>query len=299
MVLRLDSRFAVVWRDPFSLQFGVDPARVVLREVTPADERMIAALANGVSRSGLAVIAATSGGTEADATALLKALRPLLVDPAPPSPACRVSIVGSGDTVERIAGSLALAGVQVAVAPTVTGEECDLGITIGHYVLDPQTYGFWLRRDLPHLPVVFGDDSVTMGPLVDPGRTPCLYCLEHFRRDADASWAAIASQLWGRTSLSETPLVSTEVAARVSRLVLARLAGTGTGSGRGTAGRSMSARSFRLSVVSGEVTRRDWMPHPDCGCVAVPAGFSAGRPETGSPSGSGQPTRVATVVERA
>jgi bacteriocin biosynthesis cyclodehydratase domain-containing protein len=293
MVLRLDSRFAVVWRDPFSLQLGVDPARVVLRDVSPADERMIAALEGGVSRSGLAVIAASSGATEADATVLLKKVRPLLVDNQPAAPARRVAIVGSGETVERIANSLAVAGVQVAVATSVTGEDCDLGVAVGHYVLDPETYGFWLRRDLPHLPVVFGDDSVTMGPLVDPGRTPCLYCLEHFRRDADASWAAIASQLWGRTSLSETPLVSVEVAARVSRLVLGRL------DGRGGPGRSMPARSFRLAVDSGEVTRRDWMPHPDCGCVAVPAGFSAGRPGSDLPPGSAPPTTVAGAVARA
>jgi bacteriocin biosynthesis cyclodehydratase domain-containing protein len=290
MVLRLDSRFAMVWRDPFSLQLGIDPARVVLREVTAADERMIAALEGGVSRSGLAVIAMTSGGTEADATALLGKLRPLLVDREPAAPTSRVSIVGAGETVDRIANSLALMGVQVAVAPTVTDEPCNLGVGVGHYVLDPETYGFWLRRDLPHLPVVFGDDSVMMGPLVDPGRTPCLYCLEHFRRDADASWAAIASQLWGRTSRSETPLVSTEVAARVTRMVLARL------DRRGAPARPMSARSFRLSVESGEVTRRDWMPHPDCGCVAVPSGFSAGRPENDLPPGSGQPTTVSTGV---
>lgn len=293
MVLRLDSRFAVVWRDPFSLQLGVDPQRVVLREVTGAEERMIAALAGGISRSGLAMIAASSGATDDDVTGLLKKLRPLLLPPERSTPTPRVSIVGAGDTVERIASSLALAGVQVAVAPTVTGEECDLGIAVGHYVLDPETYGFWLRRDLPHLPVVFGDDSVMMGPLVEPGRSPCLYCVEHFRRDADASWAAIASQLWGRHSSSETALVSAEVAARVSRLVLARL------DRRPSPGRAMTARSFRLAVDSGEVTRRDWMPHPDCGCVAVPPGFSAGRPGSGSPSGSAPPTTGAAAVARA
>lgn len=292
MVLRLDSRFAVVWRDPFSLQIGVDPARVVLREVTTADERMIAALDAGISRSGLDMIAASSDGSAEDVTALLRKLRPVIVSGEPAPPAARVSIVGSGQTVERVANSLALAGAQVTVATTVSDEECTLGITIGHYVLDPDTYGFWLRRDLPHLPVVFGDDCVTMGPLVDPGRTPCLYCLEHYRRDADASWSAIASQLWGRRARSETPLVSTEVAARVARMVLTRL------DGRHPPGRAMSARSFRLSVDSGEVTRRDWMPHPDCGCVAVPSGLSAGRPGTDSPTGSAPPTTVAVSAAR-
>jgi bacteriocin biosynthesis cyclodehydratase domain-containing protein len=288
MVLKLDGRHAIVWRDPFSLQLGVDPARVVLREVTTADERMIAALRSGVSRSGLDMIATSAGATEREVAAVLRAVKPLLLsEPVDPTPA-RVSIVGRGQTVERIASTLALAGASVSITSTVPDEPADLGILVGHYVLEPDSYGFWLRRDLPHLPVVFGDDSVLMGPLVEPGRTPCLFCLEHYRRDADASWSAIASQLWGRRSLAETALVSTEVAARVSRLVLRRLEGSAQ------SGRSLAARSFRLAVDTGEVTRRDWMPHPDCGCVAIPESasgdLSADRPGSGSAAGLVRPT---------
>jgi bacteriocin biosynthesis cyclodehydratase domain-containing protein len=226
----------------------------------------------------------------------LRAVKPLLL-PNPSTPTLhRVSIVGRGQTVERIAGTLALAGVTVAVSASVPDEPADLGILVGHHVLEPDSYGFWLRRDLPHLPVVFGDDSVLLGPLVEPGITPCLFCLEHYRRDADASWSAIASQLWGRRSLAETPLVSTEVAARVSRMVLHRL-----DAGR-EVGRTLAARSFRLAVDTGEVTRRDWMPHPGCGCVtipdsAIPAGaetvISADRPESDSVADSALPTTAA------
>jgi bacteriocin biosynthesis cyclodehydratase domain-containing protein len=294
MVLKLDGRFTTVWRDPFSLQIGVDPARVVLREVSTAEERMIAALGSGVSRSGLDMIASSSQGSEQDVLTLLRKLKPLLLPEAPAQPDARVSIVGSGQTVERIANALALAGVSVSVSASVVEETSDLGIVIGHYVLDPESYGFWLRRDLPHLPVVFGDDSVLIGPLVEPGRTSCLYCLEHYRRDADASWSAIASQLWGRRAMSETALVSAEVAARVARLVLGRIERGRLESGRQTA-RSMSARSFRLAVESGDVTQRDWMPHPDCGCIAL----SADQQGSESAPGSGQPTIVAVSASLA
>jgi bacteriocin biosynthesis cyclodehydratase domain-containing protein len=298
MVLRLDSRYAVVWRDPFSLQLGVDPARVVLRDVTASEERMIAALESGVSRSGLDMIASSAGATASDAAGLLRRLKLLLVDDPPAAAPPRVSIAGTGRTVELIATGLTGMGVRVSVAASVTDDECDLGIAVGHYVLDPESYGFWLRRDLPHLPVVFGDDAVAIGPVVDAGRTPCLYCLEHHRRDADASWSAIASQLWGRRARSETPLVSAEVASRVVRLVLARLELGRPQLGRAS-GRTMSARSFRLAVDSGEVTRRDWMPHPECGCVDIPSGFSAGRPEIGSPGDSDLPTTVAVATASA
>jgi bacteriocin biosynthesis cyclodehydratase domain-containing protein len=290
MVLRLDGRYATAWRDPFSLQIGVDPARVVLRDVSTAQERMIAALESGVSRSGLDMIATSSGASASDAAALLRALKLLIVSDEPVRPAPRVSIAGAGQTVERIAGMLALAGVDVSVSTTVTDDRCDLGVVVGHYVLDPESYGFWLRRDLPHLPVVFGDDSVMIGPMVEPGNSPCLYCLEHHRRDSDASWSAIASQLWGRHARSETPLASAEVATRVTRLVLGRLE-----FGR-AAGRTMSARSFQLAADTGEVTRREWMPHPDCGCVAVPSGLSADPPGSGSAPGRVPPTTIGAAV---
>jgi bacteriocin biosynthesis cyclodehydratase domain-containing protein len=293
MVLKLDGRYATVWRDPFSLQIGVDPARVVLREVTTAEERMIAALGSGVSRSGLEMIAGSSGASERDVSGLLRKLKILLLPELTERPPARVSIVGSGQTVEQIAATLALANVSVTVSATVSEQHSDLGIAIGQYVLDPDSYGFWLRRDLPHLPVVFGDDSVQVGPLVEPGSSPCLYCLEHYRRDADASWSAIASQLWGRRSSSETALVAAEVAARVARLVLLRLE-TGRPSTR-----SMTARSFRIAVDSGEVTRRDWMPHPDCGCVALPGGISADRRGSDSAPGSDQPRTVSVSASLA
>ncbi|MEJ1230869.1 MAG: TOMM precursor leader peptide-binding protein [Galbitalea sp.] len=294
MVLKLDPRFATVWRDPFSLQFGVDPARVVLREVSTAEERMIAALGSGISRSGLSMIATSSGADAPAVASLLARLEPLLVD-QPVTPATRtVSLVGTGPTADRIAEALAQSGIRVVA--NAAEKPCDLGLAIGHYVLDPESYGFWLRRDLPHLPVLFGDDSVTIGPLVEPGSTPCLYCLEHYRRDADASWSAIASQLWGRRSAAETPLVSREVAAIVTRLVVRRLLPT-TAPTRGVA----AATSLRLSVETGELARREWMPHPDCGCIRIPEGasLSAGRPGSDSPRDSDRPTTVAASASPA
>ncbi len=303
MVLKLDGRFACVWRDPFSLQIGVDPARVVLREVSSPQERMIAALVSGVSRSGLEMIAGSSEADDQGVSGLLRTLKPLLLPDTPERTVARVSVVGSGPTVEHIAATLALAGVTVSVG-SVAPEPADLGIVVGHYVLDPDSYGYWLRRDLPHVPVIFGDDSVQIGPIVEPGRTPCLYCLEHYRRDADASWSAIASQLWGRRAFSETPLVAAEVAARVARMVVTRLA-----VGRAHT-RAMTARSFRLAVESGEVTRRDWMPHPECGCIAVSADpvsadpvsadpVSAGRPGSGSAPDSDRPTTTSVSASLA
>jgi hypothetical protein len=181
----------------------------------------------------------------------------------------RIDVVGTGPTAERIARTLAESGQSVVVAPTAAGVAAagnavragrsDLAILVGHYVLDPELYGFWLRRDVPHLPVIFADRGVTIGPIVEPGRGPCLYCLERHRSDADPAWPAIASQLWGRKAPTETALVSREVTVTVVRLVLARIAGRV----------GMAAASAHLDAASGAITTRTEQSHPECGCVAI------------------------------
>jgi bacteriocin biosynthesis cyclodehydratase domain-containing protein len=328
MVLKLDSRVPMVWRDPFSLQLGIEPSRVVLREVSTADQRMIHALSAGISRSGLAMIARSSGAAEGDVERLLDRLAPVLLpDPAlaasvqstnsaPVRPTQMtlvrppiVAIAGHGRTVEQIASTLTEAGIRVTVSATPSDGPCDLGVAVGHYVLDPVAYGFWLRRDLPHLPVIFGDGDATVGPLVEPGSTPCLYCLEHYRRDTDASWSAIASQLWGRRSAAETALVSGEVAAMVSRMAVRRLGMAGLEHGDVPRLGPAAGASFRIEAETGGVTRQEWMPHPECGCTGAfpsgaariadpPAVASAVRPGNGSAADSAQPRRVAAFGER-
>jgi bacteriocin biosynthesis cyclodehydratase domain-containing protein len=295
MVVKLDARVPLVWRDPFSLQLGVEPARVVLRDVSLFDERMIAALSVGVSRSGLSMIAKASGSDEEDVVRLLAALTPVL-EPAPiPTFPPRISIVGTGPTVERIAAVIAESGARVEVHRTASAESseiggCDLGIAVGHYVLDPELYGFWLRRDIPHLPVLFGDDSVTIGPLVEPGRSACLYCVEHYRRDTDERWSAIASQLWGKRSAAETPLASREAAAIAGRIALRRL-----DTGAASTGLPAAAASVRLTASTGELVRREWMPHPDCGCVELPAPAGLAVPRTARQTARQKSPRVSAV----
>ena len=287
MVLKLDPRFSIVWRDPFSMQFGIDPVRAVLREVSAAEERLIAALGPGISRSGLSMTAISCGVDEREVDGLLRRLEPVLLrsGPDPGRPPRTVAIAGVGPTVERIADTLVSAGVRVDVGASLPHSPCDFGIAVGHHVLDPESYGFWLRRDLPHLSVVFGDDAVSIGPLVEPGSTACLYCLEHYRRDADASWAAIAAQLWGRQATSETLLASIETTARVVRLTLGRLAGQRAG----------IATTGRIAVDSGQTTVREWLPHPECGCIDL----SESRPGIDSALDSDRPTTGATVGARA
>ncbi len=308
MTLKLDPQFPLVWRDPVSLQLGIDEPRVILDDVSGAEERMIAALAVGVSRSGLSMIGIEAGATETDIGRLLARLEPALEPAREPEPDIAddthpgpgrdaipsVCLDGSGPTVDRISATLSGSGVRVIRAdrPSAegsvtgsgrdTGRGIDLAVIVAHYVVDPQLHGFWLRRDVPHLALVFGDLGVQLGPIVEPGRGPCLYCLERHRSDADPARPAIASQLWGRRSPAETPLVSSEAAALASRMVLARLAQGSTGTrGSGTGGStgpmraegvpgSTATTGIRLDAASGAISEVGWVPHPECGCLVLP-----------------------------
>jgi len=258
MILRLDPRLPLVWRSPSSAQLGIDPVVVVLDEVTETDERMLAALAVGVSDSALAMV---SGATAVEADALLAALGPALRT-APTSPVtATVAVHGSDALVSAISTTLAHTGIDVITGPDASAladQVPDLAILAAHYVLRPDLHALWLRRDVPHLPVVLSDTGVMVGPIIEPGSGPCLLCLELHRRDLDTAWPAIAAQLLGRSSRAETPVLVMEAAAAASRLALERLdAGAG------------AAASLRIDATSGRREVRTWQRHPECGCRGI------------------------------
>ena len=258
MILRLDPRLPLVWRTPSSIQLGIDPVAVVLDDVTERDERMLAALAVGVSDSGLAMIA---GGHLDELDALLTALGPALAT-APTGPtSATVAVHGSEALVSAIASTLAHSGIDVVTGPDASAlaeQSPDLAIVAAHHVLSPDLHTLWLRRDVPHLPVVVGDSAVVVGPVIEPGTGPCLVCLELHRRDRDDAWPAIATQLLGRRSRAETPLLVMEGAAAACRAALERL-----GSGAG------AAASLRIDALSGRREVRALQPHPECGCRGI------------------------------
>lgn len=260
MVLKLDPRFPLVWRTPTSAQLGVDPPRVVLHDVTEAQERMLAALASGVSAPGLTMI---SRGRDDERDALLAVLAPVLAGSEAPTPVPTVAVSGAGELARAIASALGGSGIRTLVAADareLAGERPNLAIAAAHFVLDPELHAFWLRRDVPHLPVVVTDAAAVIGPFVEPGDGPCLRCLELHRRDDDPSWPAIAAQLLGRRSRAESAVLVAETAAAVGRCVVARLS---EGAG--------DAASTRIDAATGERTVRRWSVHEECGCRGVDA----------------------------
>ena len=262
MILRLDPRLPLVWRNPTSVQLGIDPAVVILDEVTSTDERMLAALVVGVSDSGLAMIA---GAHTAERDALLNALGPALLSVPAATVTATVAVHGSESLVVAIASTLAHSGIDVVTGSDAAAlaQHCPtFAILAAHYVFPPELHALWLRRDVPHLPVLVSDTAVVVGPIVEPGSGPCLLCLELHRRDRDAAWPAIATQLLGRHSRAETPVLVAEGAAAACRLALEWFAPPGpTAAG--------AAASVRIDAQSGRREVRSWQVHPECGCRGI------------------------------
>jgi len=210
------------------------------------------------SRPAPVVFVDGAGATAARIRALLADLSITVVEPGQPV---------RGDDRRALAGG-------AAGGPADGGAQGpDLAVIVDHFVLAPERHGRWLRRDVPHLPVVFSDAEVRIGPLVEPGAGPCVTCLELERVDDDPAWPAIAAQLLHRTAPTETARTAIEVATMVAGMVHDRLF---------AASNEFASASLALDAGSWKVRRRAHRPHERCGCrflpenVIVLAGNAAG-----------------------
>ena len=270
MIYRLDPAVPLVWRDPHTLQLGVDRVVCVFPRVSQSTERMLAALRTGAPRSALEVEAASSSREDAshEVTALLESVAGALEPQEPRERAQQASTIaldGDGPTAERVMRLLRESGHRV-VASAQDGAAPDpaAAVIVGSYVLPPWRHGAWLRRDVPHLPIVFGDDGAEVGPFVDTDG-PCLRCLSLARRDLDPAWPAIATQLDTHPRPAEPALLSAQVASLASRWVDARVR---------AGDRSHAATSIRVHR-DGTVSEFEHSPHALCGCRALPENVTA------------------------
>jgi bacteriocin biosynthesis cyclodehydratase domain-containing protein len=228
-------------------------------------------------------VAERAGGDPAAAEAFLDRLAPLLArEPVPVAPPL-VVVDGTGSAAGRLIQVLRESGADVRAGlpwsdPAVRA--ADAAVILGSFALDPERHRRWLRRDVPHLPVVFGDETVTIGPFVEPGAGPCLGCLDLHRSDAEPDWPAMASQLYTRDARRETSLVTTAVAAVTGRAVLDRAVRSSD---------RLAHLSLSLDYATGLTTERAHRPHEACGCRALPGNGTAdvavpGRPGFRSPT---------------
>ncbi len=166
-----------------------------------------------------------------------------------------------------------LAGAPSSTPPSapVLGApgDADLAVLVGVDVLDSRVGDDLVRRDVPHLAVVVSADRIVVGPLVRPGRSACLRCLDLHRRDRDPAWPHLVAQLLGRREhpapVGESALCTT-AAGLAALQVLAELDAAHTG--RPLVPDAVG-RTLEISLPDAAVRRRPWRPHPGCGCARL------------------------------
>ena len=118
----------------------------------------------------------------------------------------------------------------------------------------------------PHLVVRMREGTGVVGPLVLPGRTCCLHCVDLHRADLDPAWPAVAVQLVGRPQPADLAGAHMTAGFGAAQTMLA-LDWLLTGVGQPL----LWNASIEVDAVRGTMVHRQWSPHPDCRCGAVAA----------------------------
>jgi bacteriocin biosynthesis cyclodehydratase domain-containing protein len=135
----------------------------------------------------------------------------------------------------------------------------DLAILAGRHPMDLRAS--LMRDGVPHLAVTADEAIGVVGPLVIPGRTACLRCLDLTRAERDPAWPLILAQLEGREpdpQACDAPLAAA-VAAQAAAQVLAFI-------DRAVAVDAVANGTLELVLPGWQWRRRTWPRHPACSC---------------------------------
>jgi hypothetical protein len=169
-------------------------------------------------------------------------------------------------------GEAALAAARVVAPATRSGageaRPPDLEVLCpdGPYV-EPSRREELVAQAVPHLLATTYECVGVVGPLVLPGRTACLRCLDLHRVDRDRLWPLVAAQtaqpgrqLAGVAVVAACDVVlATVVAAHAALAALAYLDDPAASQG-------LAGALLELRPPLGVPRRRSWEAHPSCGC---------------------------------
>ena len=191
--------------------------------------------------------------------------------------ATAVQVRGRGVLADLIADLLTRSGLAAAACDGEwrrDGRAPDLVVLVGYP--QPEDVAELQRRRLAHLAVCVREAIGVVGPLVRPGRSACLRCLDLARADRDPAWPLILAQLPpGRMDVTAGDAV-----------LAAAVAAQGAAQAVAFADRSelvaaTTNGTLELALPDWQWRRRTWPPHPACTCGA---GSQSGRAEPGSGS---------------
>lgn len=215
-IARLDPRYPMLWRDDDTVQFGLEGA-VRVRADEPWVEPLLAQLRRGIRASTFDVVAHGVGAPRQAARELLAALHPVLRDD-PPQPAS-AWVEGINVADDRVLPRITECLLDEGVPRGSRDDAQHVGVIVVEGAASALQLARYLRDDVPHLPVAFEPAAVTVGPIVVPGRTPCLSCRDAHERLRDPAWPRLHAQLVGRRAGPITTARVAQAASLAARLL--------------------------------------------------------------------------------
>lgn len=262
--LQIDPAIQTVWATPTTLRFGIDRELASLDNPPPRIERLISALRTGLPRVHFDQVSSALGVNRAEREALLNTLEPILLPEIPDAQSAEdgrkplnVHLSGDSQITSTLHGAITSAGHSLRRDPHV-----DLAVIVSHFVTPLKQARGWLTLGIPHLPVVFSESWVRLGPLVSAQGNPCLFCVGCHRVDAEPDWVAIASQCLGRRAASASASMMFATAALLSQML----------NNWHTGRHDYSTTQFTLSSdteVGFDVTSSEIFAHPRCTCHSL------------------------------
>lgn len=208
--------------------------------------------------------------------------------------ATTVHVRGHGRLADLIADLLTRSGVAAAVRPAgrARGEPTpDLVVLVGYP--GPEHAAELRHQRQAHLAVCVSEAIGVVGPLVRPGQTACLRCLDLARADRDPAWPLILAQLpAGRMDMTAgDALLATAVAAQAAAQVVAFAE-------RSELVAATTNGTLELALPAWQWQRRTWPPHEACTCgswaSAGSTASAAARPSAAAGSAAATAARPET-----
>jgi bacteriocin biosynthesis cyclodehydratase domain-containing protein len=161
-------------------------------------------------------------------------------------------------------------------------------VVLADEIPEPVTLAALHADGVAHLPVRLRDGAGVVGPLVLPGRSTCLRCLDLQRAAQDHAWPLAAAQLVGTAGHADPSCVAATVGLATAQALAALDCG-------GPAPAVLDA-TLELDVTAGTLNRREWMADPECPCRA--ASMSAASMSAASMSAASEPERATSATRR-
>jgi hypothetical protein len=181
--------------------------------------------------------------------------------------AATVRVCGSGPIADLITALLTQAGLAAVACSAVqlpAGGPPDLMVLVG--LPPPDSVAELVRLRVPHLAVCASEAIGVVGPLVRPGVTACLRCLDFARAGRDPAWPLILAQLpvSRMDGTSEDGVLATAVAAQAAGQAVAF-------ADRSPLADATANGTLELALPAWQWRRRTWLPHRACTCGGWPS----------------------------